>query len=150
MTGFEHPLARAALKEVVELHAFFEAWLGGTGPCTGAAFARLEEALGESFSMVSPDGKRVARAEVIAQLRQAYGSRGRAGRLRMAILEPEVLVLDPPVVIIGYVEEQDTNGALTRRRSTAVLGAAVQDAGRLRWLALHETWIENPATAALP
>jgi hypothetical protein len=36
--GLDHPLAYAALREVVGLHAFFEAWLGGTAENTLRCF----------------------------------------------------------------------------------------------------------------
>ncbi len=38
-------LRRRPLDEVVGLHRFFESWLGGTGPDSDAAFARLDRAL---------------------------------------------------------------------------------------------------------
>jgi hypothetical protein len=143
VSGKEHPLARGALEEVVALHGFFETWLRGTGPDTPAAFARLEAALAETFTMVSPEGTRLRRAEVLDTLRQAYGSRGRGGAFRIVVRELEILHLDPPLVVLGYIEEQDGAGGLTRRRSTAVLAAAAQDGGRPQWLALHETWIAS-------
>jgi hypothetical protein len=143
MTGIDHPLARSALEEVVALHGFFQAWLGGTGPDTPAAFARLEAALAETFTMVTPEGKRLPRAEVLDKLRQAYGSRGRRGNFKITIREPEALHLDPPLVVLGYVEEQDGEGGLTRRRSTAILVAAAQHGEQPQWLALHETWIAS-------
>jgi hypothetical protein len=143
VTGIEHPLARSALKEVVDLHECFETWLGGTGPDTPAAFARLETALADTFTMVSPDGQRLRRAEVLENLRHGYGSQGRRGAFRIAIREPEILHLDPPLVVLGYVEDQEGEDGLTRRRSTAVLAASAQDGGRPRWLALHETWIAS-------
>lgn len=141
VTGFEDPLARRALQEVVDLHAFFETWLGGSCPETEAAFARVESALADSFSMVSPDGRRLSRGDVAGWLRQAYGSRAAHGAFRIAIREPDLLLLHPPLVVLGYVEEQELEGALIRRRSTAVL-AAPANPGRPQWLALHETWID--------
>ena len=141
MMGIDHPLARSVLEEVVALHGFFEAWLGGTESNTPAAFARVETALAETFTMVSPEGRRLPRAEVLDKLRQAYGSQGRRGAFKIAVREPEVLHLDPPLVVLGYIEEQKGDGGLTRRRSTAILAAAAQHGGRPQWLALHETWI---------
>jgi hypothetical protein len=143
VTGIDQPLAGSALKEVLDLHAFFESWLGGTGPDTPAAFARLETALAETFTMVAPHGQRLRRAEVLDTVRQAYGKQGRSGAFRIAIREPEVLHLDPPLIVLGYVEEQQGEGGLTRRRSTAVLAASGQEGGRPRWLALHETWVAS-------
>ena len=139
--GLDHPLAHAALREVVGLHAFFEAWLGGTAENTHAVFSRLESSLGEEFTMVAPSGARLQRPDVIGWLRGAHGIKGKQGPLSIAIVEPELLVLRPPLVILRYVEEQASGGAVTRRRSTAVLGAMAEGEQGARWLALHETWI---------
>ena len=142
-----HPLARSALQEVVELHAFFEAWLGGAAPRSDATFARIEDALAQRFTMVEPDGRRLGRGEVLAWLRQAHGSRAGVG-FRIAVRDQEALFLAPPVVTVGYLEEQEANGQVTRRRSTAVL-AAPAGGGRPLWHALHETWIaSDPSLAA--
>jgi hypothetical protein len=142
VTGPAQALARAALQEVRDLHAFFETWLGGTVPESAQEFARLESALADGFTMVSPDGHRRSRAEVIGRLRQAHGSKGAAGAFRIAIPEAEVLALHPPLVVVGYIEEQVGPAAATRRRSTAVLGVSPGDE-RPRWLAVHETWHET-------
>jgi hypothetical protein len=145
--ALDHPLARAALREVTDLHAFFEAWLGGTVADTDAVFSRVERALGDGFTMVSPGGARLRRPDVIGWLRGAHGSRDGQGPFRIAAVEPELLLLRPPLVIVGYVEEQAAGGEVTRRRSTAVFEAGVAGEGPVegeegvRWLALHETWI---------
>jgi hypothetical protein len=139
--GLDHPAARAALREIVDLHRFFEAWLGGTAEKTERVFARVETALADEFTMVEPGGSRLRRADVIRTLRAAHGAKGRPGPFEIAIAEPELLVLRPPLVVLGYVEEQTASGALTRRRSTAVLEAAATGGSGVRWLALQETWI---------
>jgi len=136
----DHPVVRAALREVTDLHAFFEAWLGGTVADTDAVFSRVERALGATFTMVSPGGARLRRPEVIGWLRGAHGSRSEQGPFRIAAVEPELLLLRPPLVVVGYVEEQAAGGEVTRRRSTAVFEASEGEEG-VRWLALHETWI---------
>jgi hypothetical protein len=143
VADLDHPLARAAHKEVIDLHAFFEGWLGGTAPNTEPAFARLEKALAEGFTMVTPDGRPLRRPEVISWLRQAHGSRGLLASFRIAISDPALLFVRSPLVALGYVEEQDAAGTVTRRRSTAVFEAIPDDPGRVRWLALHETWIHS-------
>jgi hypothetical protein len=145
VTAFGHPLADAALREILDLHIFFEGWLGGTLANTDAAFSRLDHALADGFSMVAPSGVRLSRADVIHELRLAHGKRAAGGPFRIAITEPEVVLLRPPVAVIGYVEEQRSGSALTRRRSTAVLEGGGQGARpSVRWLALHETWIGSP------
>ena len=135
-------LAAAAVREVEELHAFFEEWLGGTGPRTDAALQRLETALGPDFSMVTPEGARLRRDDVTGWLRDAHGAKGKAGPFRIIIREPEVLHVAPPLVSVGYVEEQHQGEAVTSRRSTALFQV---DARGVQWLNLHETWLPAPA-----
>ncbi len=141
MDGLDDPLARAAVDEVIELHAFFEAWLGGTAQNSDLVFSRLENALAQTFSMVTPDGTKLQRSQVIGWLRQAHGAKGSPAPFRIAIVEPEPLVVRRPLVVLRYVEEQSSGDTVTRRRSTAVLDTAAGEGGAARWLALHETWI---------
>jgi hypothetical protein len=145
MASADHPLVRAALREVDELHAIFEAWLGGTGQGSDALAPRLENALSGGFSMVAPDGTRLSRESVIRELQEARGAKGRHGAFRIEITEPELLLLHPPLVIVRYVETQTTSGVVTRRRSTAVFEAAPGDGARVQWAALHETWLDPGA-----
>lgn len=140
MEGFEHPLAQAARREVIELHAHFEAWLGGTCPATEAAFARTEASLSPTFTMVGPDGIAQDRAAVIAALRAAHGAKGRRGPFRIAIADMACLHLEPPLVALRYVEDQREGGARTVRRSTALFRASDRSPTGAAWLALHETW----------
>lgn len=134
-------LAAAAVREVEELHAFFEAWLGGAGPRTDAALGRLETALAADFSMVTPEGRRLRRADVTGWLRDAHGAKGKAGPFRIIIREPDVLHVAPPLVSVGYVEVQHQGEAITARRSTALFRVQPD---RVLWLNLHETWMTPP------
>ena len=147
MTGSNHPLAEAARREVVELHAVFEAWLGGTGPATDAAFARIEAALAPSFSMVGPDGAAHPRDAAIAGLRAAHGAKGRQGPFRIAITDLEVLHLEPPLVALRYVEDQHQGEVRNVRRSTALFRASGRSPSGAEWLCLQETWMEGAASA---
>lgn len=138
--GLDHPLARAALQEVADLHAFFEAWLGGRLDRTRAVFSRLENVLGEEFSMVSPGGVRLRRSDVTSWIWDAHGTREKTVGFRIVAVEPELLLLRQPLVVLRYVEEQEADGILTRRWATAVFEVSVET-GIVRWLALQETWI---------
>ena len=143
--GLDHPLAQAVLQEVADLHAFFEAWLSGEAENTNAVFSRVESSLGEEFTMVSPSGQRLQRSDVIGWLRGTHGARASQGSFHIAIAEPEILLLRPPVVLLGYVEEQTVGDVVTRRHSTALFEVSIGDGRHVRWLALHETWI-NPGS----
>ena len=139
--GLDHPLAQAVLQEVSGLHAFFEAWLSGKAENTNAVFTRVESSLGEEFTMVSPSGQRLQRPDVIGWLRGTHGARASQGSFHIAIAEPEILLLRPPLVLLGYVEVQTMGNVVTRRQSTALFDVSIEGGQRVRWLALHETWI---------
>jgi hypothetical protein len=139
--GLDHPLAQAVLQEVADLHAFFEAWLSGKAENTNAVFSRVESSLCEEFTMVSPSGQRLQRPDVIEWLRGTHGARASQGSFDIAIAEPEILLLRPPLVLLGYVEEQTVGNVVTRRQSTALFEVSIEGGQRVRWLALHETWI---------
>jgi hypothetical protein len=140
--GLDHPLAQAVLQEVADLHAFFEAWLSGEAENTNAVFSRVESSLGEEFTMVSPSGQRLQRSDVIGWLRGTHGARASQGSFHIAIAEPEILLLRPPLVLLGYVEEQTAGDVVTRRQSTAVFDVSFVVGGLVGGLALHETWID--------
>jgi hypothetical protein len=140
--GLDHPLGQAVLQEVADLHAFFEAWLSGEAENTNAVFSRVESSLGEEFTMVTPSGQRLQRPDVIGWLRGTHGARASQGSFHIAIAEPEILLLRPPLVLLGYVEEQTVGDVATRRQSTALFEVSIEGGRRVRWLALHETWID--------
>lgn len=135
----DHPLARAALQEVADLHAFFEAWLSGRLDRTRAVFSRLENVLGDEFSMVSPGGARLRRSDVTSWIWDAHGTRAKTAGFRIVAIESELLHLRPPLVVLRYVEEQEADGVVTRRWATALFDV-VTEGGAVRWLALQETW----------
>jgi hypothetical protein len=140
--GLDHTLVQAVLQEVADLHAFFEAWLSGEAENTNAVFSRVESSLGEEFTMVSPSGQRLQRSDVIGWLRGTHGARASQGSFHITIAEPEILILRPPLVLLGYVEEQTVGDVVTRRQSTALFEVSIEDGRHVRWLALHETWID--------
>ena len=141
LVALDHPLAQAVLQEVSDLHAFFEAWLSGEAENTNAVFSRVESSLGEEFTMVTPSGQRLQRPDVIGWLRGTHGASASQGSFHIAIAEPEILLLRPPLVLLGYVEEQTVGNVVTRRQSTALFDVSIEGGQRVRWLALHETWI---------
>lgn len=142
MTDLEHPLARAAAREIDALHVFFTTWLGGKGPRDPAVLGRLEAALAPRFTMVTPEGKRLARPAIIGWIAAAHGARGTpADPFRIWITDIEILHLDPPHVLAGYVEHQHVQGTDTARRASVLFRADPAGPNGLRWLAVHETWL---------
>ncbi len=142
MEHVDHPLARAAVREIDALHVFFAAWLGGSAPRDPTALSRLEAALAPGFSMVTPEGKRLARPAIIGWIADAHGARGTpADPFRIWITDVELLHVDPPYILAGYVERQHAEGRDTARRASVLFRADPAGPNGLRWLAVHETWL---------
>jgi hypothetical protein len=141
----DHPLAAAAIREIEELHGFLEGWLGGTGADSAAAFARIEEVMSPGFTMVTPAGQRLSRADLLGWLRGAHGSRRDPAPFRIRIEAPEVIHCEPPLVLVSYVEAQARGeGQATERnarRSLALLRSADGAPAGVHWIAIQETWM---------
>jgi hypothetical protein len=142
------PLAASAIREIRDLHAFFEAWLGGSCPQDGV-FHRVEAALAPDFTLVAPSGQRLSRSEVLAWLRSAYGSRHNPGRFRISIDELAVVHCEAPLIVMSYVEAQQ-GVEKNVRRSLAILREAEDAPCGVIWVALQETWTELPTGASAP
>lgn len=72
-------IQKSCEQEVIELHQFFQAWLGGTCEESDQIFERVAQVLSEQFSMVGPDGQQTTREPMLQGLRVAYGSRPELG-----------------------------------------------------------------------
>ncbi len=132
--------------EIAELHVFFEEWLSGrAAPRAPDAFERLEAALAPDFELLSPDGGRRGRAELVEWLRASHGAR-RAPDFAIRVSAVGARHLGASLWLATYVEHHVADGARTARRSSAVieLPAALEGApARPLWRHVHETWIEE-------
>ncbi|WP_237213063.1 DUF4440 domain-containing protein [Falsiroseomonas oryziterrae] len=129
-------IVAACRAEIIALHQVFERALGAPGE---DASARFEAAFAPGFAMVMPNGRRLARAEVLAFLRDARGVRGEG--FRIAIEDVAVLHAAPPLMLMHYVERQWVGGAETARRAAALFDLSGPTP---RWLFVQETWITLP------
>lgn len=132
-------LAARAIDEIVELHRFFEAWMGQDG---AGDIARLADALGPGFEMIVPSGKLFGRDEVIAMVAGARGRRGSAARpFAIRIDDAAAFLLGSEHCLVRYIERQDGGGeGPTARWSTALFRSAPAAPCGVHWLHLHETW----------
>ena len=129
-------LIDAAVREVHELHAFFEAWLSGQGPAGASDFERLPSVLAPEFQIISPAGETMTRDTLIEGLRGAHGARGDQFRLWVDQVEGRLVHQD--CVLVTYQEWQSTE-ALERGRVSSAL--FTQRAAKLLWQHVHETWL---------
>jgi hypothetical protein len=137
-------LAAQAVAEVRALHIFFAEWLDVSGRDRALDPDRMEQAFAPDFRMVAPSGALLARADVIARVIAARGSRGSYERpFRIRIDHAEAIEVGGGLVVVTYVERQEGGERPPMaRRASALFREAVQTPGRVEWVHVHETWIE--------
>lgn len=128
--------------EIAALHVVFEDWLRGTGD----SLDRVEASLGEGFAIVPPRGALVARADLMAGLQQARGSRD----VRIRVKRPQVLWQHGDALLAAYEEWHEHGEYTTTRQSTALFTLDETAPGGLRWQHVHETWITPPPGWVVP
>ncbi|QIG48491.1 DUF4440 domain-containing protein [Nordella sp. HKS 07] len=129
------PLAQAAAREVVELHAFFvEAFTG-----RDRDFSRAELALAPDMLMVTPEGRRVTRTQIMAGL---VNAKARAD-FRITISDIRPVSETEQGVLLQYVEEQYRDGETSQRVSVALFEAVPGAPCGVLWHYLQETWIAD-------
>jgi hypothetical protein len=125
--------------EVIQLHQFFEEWLGGALTKTRANYERFTAVMNTDFSIISPDGKATAYEPLLAGLWQAHDSRL---NYRLWVKEVAVRPLSSRFALVTYEEWQEIVGKVTARVSTAVFHQKANTPNGVEWLHVHETWLD--------
>jgi hypothetical protein len=133
--------------EIVELHEFFQGWLGGTLPATDAAFARLTDTIDPAMILITPAGEVITRDVLLAQLRAAHGSRP---GWRMWIERAQLRCRSGDLTVAAYEEWQQAGDTTTTRISTAVFRNHPGTPNGLVWLHVHETWLPSAQSSRMP
>jgi hypothetical protein len=133
------------VREVVELHVFFEDWFTGALPASDEAFRRFAGAMAEDFVIVSPRGTAVPREALLRGLYEMHGELPVEIRIDAA----RARTIAPGVWLASYEEWQRAgDGEWRGRHSTAVMTVDLAAPGDLRWRHVHETWLpDEPAVA---
>jgi hypothetical protein len=127
-------------KEIVELHEFFQGWLGGALEPADKAFRRLEKVLGGDFALITPDGRCLEREPLLQSLRDGAGARP---GLEIWIEEPRLYHETKTHLIAGYQEWQRERAGTRGRLSTVVFHRRKTLPNGLEWLHVHETWLQG-------
>lgn len=141
----EQQVAFDCRTEIVELHRFFTEWFTGVLPDTDATWSAFENTLAPGFVLVSPDGMVLEREPLLASLRPMHGSHGAEAGFNIGIRNFTCRHVGTRSVIVTYEEWQTLHGEEKARISTAVFERNPAMPNRVRWLAVHETWL--PASA---
>lgn len=123
-------------EEITELHEFFEALFSGRE----TSLERAESALAADFTIVGPDGHESSRAQTIEMLE---AGRDQRTDLDMSTSDHRLLVDTDDVIVAGYIEHHHAPDGDTHRQSTVVFVPDTDAPNGVRWLRVHETWI-NP------
>ena len=134
------PLTVDCIREVVELHAFFQAWLRGELPDHDHVFARFLGATAPEFALISPDGQTAGLAETADWIRRAHGAR--PGVLLWTD-EHAAPFADDEAALITYREGQTRDSMTTLRICSALFRRKPDAPNRVVWLHVHETWIQK-------
>ena len=122
--------------EIIELHEFFEQLFLGTTD----SLDRADRALAAEFTMAGPNGTLSPRATVMSQLKAGIGH---STELSIAVEGLELLVETDDLVVAEYIEVHGLrDDRSNRRRSTVVFRKDPDGPNGLRWLRVHETWID--------
>ena len=128
-------LEAMAIEEVEELHRAFERIFAGEA----TALERVQAALAPTFAMVPPSGQVVDRAQVLASLSGAVG----AQPITIRILNPVLQWSRDSAALVKYEEWQDSGAGTTARQASVLFEIDPAAPGGLRWVWVHETWIDE-------
>lgn len=124
------------LREVVELHAFFQAWFRGEA----ADFSRVEAVLDEGFNMISTRGVLRTRDQLLASLRASH-AQNRQDDFTIEIRAYQCHLVEWGLALVTYEEWQSLGEVRIGRLSSALFKADREAPCGARWLHLHETRI---------
>lgn len=133
---------RRCQQEVHELHQFFEDWFNAVLPPTEDVFRRFEAVMEDRFMIISPNGERTERAELVERLRAAHGiwrQNTEPGRIWIENLQVRHTVGTQAMVV--YEEWQEIEGEARGRLSTALFERREGTPNGVEWLHVHEVWM---------
>jgi hypothetical protein len=129
-----------AAREVVAFHEFLADFFNARGHSAPADVIAHLTAFDDDFVVVSPDGS----IQAVSQLR-AWLETGRGGQpgKEIDIENMQLRHLGADFLILTYHEVQKLPDRTTRRLSSATFARADAAPLGVKWLHLHECWLEN-------
>lgn len=130
-----------AAREVEALHDFIEDWFAGR--VADDAFDRMGETLAPEFEIVTPEGERLDREELLDGMREGHGSQATSvPPFEIRVDDVTGRVIEEEICVVTYDERQRSDGEESVRTSTAVFCRDDDAPNGVAWLHLHETWVE--------
>ncbi|MDH3235186.1 MAG: DUF4440 domain-containing protein [Alphaproteobacteria bacterium] len=142
-------IANGAAAEIRELHVFLEGWLGGKLPRDVETYAGFASMFEPGFVMIGPNGVPTRLDDLLPGLESGHGMRaGTAPPFAIRIENVAPLHIWNEQALVTYEEWQDLPDGTTARQSSVLFRRAPEARNGVRWLHLHETWIEGLAPPA--
>ena len=126
--------------EIIELHQFFQDWYNNQLSPTEGNFARCADVLDPEFSIIFPSGDKILCQTLLNRLRNAHNSHT---DMHIWIKDIQVLYQIGDLILATYEEWQEIEGKISTRLSSVLFQKAPSTPNGLRWLHVHETWIDS-------
>lgn len=123
-------------QEIVDLHEHFEAYFLGTID----SLERVEIALADDFTIAGPDGSISDRAQTLAALRDGHAH---SESMKIVISAMNPLVENGALVVASYIESHELALRSNHRLSTVVFRCDDAAPNGVRWVRVHETWLDR-------
>ena len=126
--------------EIIQLHQFFQDWYNNELAPTDENFSRCADVLAPDFSIIFPNGEIIQQQPLLDALHKAHNSRT---GMRIWINNVQVYHHVGDLILATYEEWQEIEGQVTARLSSVLFQEAQPTPNGIRWLHVHETWINT-------
>jgi len=141
-------LARAAVRETEDFHAFLRDWLVGALPRTPAAFARMSGVMAPDLRVISPLGTTTELPALLTEFEGLHGALAdRAGAFAITVEAPAHVHTVGDCTLVTYEEHHRLAGDRSARLATVLYRAREGTPNGVEWLHVHETWLPGLAPA---
>ncbi len=127
-------------QEIIDLHVFFEDWLGAKISKTPENYARCEASLARNFCIINPSGTLSHQEPLLKALYSGHGSKE---NLIITIKNPSLHYETSDSLVATYEEWQSYKDTNTARLSTVVFSKTPSAHNGLLWQHVHETWLTD-------
>ncbi len=137
----------ACIKEVEELHEFFQAWFNGNVDQTSGQYSRFSDVLHADFLIIAPSGMQTDRTQLTGSLYMMHGKRP---NLKIWIKNPVFRLLSKTTAMVTYEEwqQEKEESPPQGRISTALFETYLSLPNAVSWLYVHETALQTTTAQA--
>jgi len=124
--------------EIIQLHEFFEDWLNGRILKDNITLSRVKKVLSDDFEIITPNGNRNTKPELLKNLKKAHGSWS-GEKIRIKNINGREF--NDTTCLVTYEEWQGRDENPKGRLSSAWFCPTHNDEFPVQWMHLHEVWI---------